>query len=144
MDPLSALGLAGNIVAFIDLSYKVISGMTRVLDSASGMTQENANLSILAEDLNVVSQQLISDVHARTENEKQLCGLSSNCYDLSKELVQLLRRLRVGDTKSTWEAARVKWQSMRREKDVWALERRLQGYQAEILIRLQIMFRLFH
>ena len=143
MDPLSALGLAGNIVAFIDLSYKVISGMTRVLDSASGMTQENANLSILAEDLNVVSQQLISDVHARTENEKQLCGLS-NCYDLSKELVQLLRRLRVGDTKSTWEAARVKWQSMRREKDVWALERRLQGYQAEILIRLQIMFRLFH
>ncbi len=144
MDPLSALGLAGNIVAFIDLSYKVISGMTRVLDSASGMTQENANLSILAEDLNVVSQQLISDVPARTENEKQLCRLSSNCYDLSKELVQLLRRLRVGDAKSTWQAARVKWQSMRREKDVWALERRLQGYQAEILIRLQIMFRLFH
>lgn len=69
MDPFTAIGLAGNIISFIDLSYKVIAGVNKVLDSTSGMTPENAKLSALVEDLNGVTRDLVSDVPARTENE---------------------------------------------------------------------------
>lgn len=141
MGPLTAIGLAGNIIAFIDFSYKVTAGVNKVLDSSSGMTPENAKLSALVEDLNGVTQDLISDVPARTENEKQLCILATNCHVLSGEICQILRSLKVGDKKSKWQGMMVKMKSMRKEKDIEAIERRLNSYQSEILIRLHVMFR---
>lgn len=141
MDPLTAIGLAGNIITFIDFSYKVISGLNKGLDAASGMTPGNASLDSLVQDLSAITQDLISDAPPRTENEKQLHQLAANCYALSEDLIQTLRKLRVGDKKSKWQSMAVKWQSMRKEKDIEALERRLNGYQSEILIRLQVIFK---
>jgi hypothetical protein len=141
MEPLVAIGLAGNILQFIDFCYNVISGINKVCSSASGMTPENEGLSVLVDDLNAVAQTLLTDIPAKTENEKQLCALATDCYTFSEELQQILRRLRVGDRNSKWDALRVKWRSMRKEKEVEAIERRLNGYQAQILIRLQVMFR---
>lgn len=141
MDPLTAIGLAGNILTFIDYSYKVISGVNKVLSTSSGMTPENERLSVLVADLNLVTKDLVTDIPARTENEKQLCALAANCHALSGELYQALRRLKVGDKKSKWEGLVVKWNSMRKEKEIESIERRLNGYQSQILIRLQVMFR---
>jgi hypothetical protein len=141
MDPLTAIGLAGNILAFIDFSYKVISGVNKVLSSPSGMTSENESLSILVVDLNLVTQKLSTDIIAQTENEKQLCALAGNCHKLSEELNQILGYLKLGDKHSKWDGLRVKWRSMRKEKEIDAIERRLNGYQSQILIRLQVMFR---
>ncbi|KAJ5743959.1 hypothetical protein N7533_008829 [Penicillium manginii] len=140
MDPLTAIGLAGNILAFIDFSYKVISGVNKVLSSPSGMTSENESLSILVVDLNLVTQKLSTDIIAQTENEKQLCALAGNCHKLSEELNQILGYLKLGDKHSKWDGLRVKWRSMRKEKEIDAIERRLNGYQSQILIRLQVMF----
>lgn len=141
MDPLTAISLASNILSFIDLSYRVISGVNKVLSTPSGMTPENERLIILVEDLNVVAHELITDIPPRTENEKQLCILASNCHVLSGELSEILRRLRVGDKKSIWEGLLVKWDSMRKEKEIDSIEQRLNGYRSQILIRLQVMFR---
>lgn len=74
MGPLTAIGLAGNILTFIDFSYKVISGVNKVLSTPNGMTPENERLSVLVEDLNVVTHDLVTDIPARTENEKKLLG----------------------------------------------------------------------
>ncbi|CAI7632139.1 unnamed protein product [Penicillium glandicola] len=140
MDPLTAISLAGNILEFIDFSYKVISGVNKVLSTSNGMTPENEQLSILVEDLNVITQDLVTDIPARTENEKQLGALAANCHALSGELYQILQRLRVGDKRSKWEGLMVKWHSMRKEKEIDSIEQRLNGYRSQILIRLQVMF----
>lgn len=141
MEPLTAIGLAGNIITFIDFSYKVISGLNKGLDVASGMTSGNASLDHLMKDLSAITQALISDAPPRTENEKQMHSLATNCHSLSEDLVEILHSLRVGDKKSKWKSVGVKWRSMRKEKDIEALERRLNGYQSEILLRLQVMFK---
>lgn len=141
MDPLTAIGLAGNIITFIDFSYKVISGLNKGLDAANGMTTENANLEQLVQDLTAITEDLISDAPPRTENEKRLHQLAVNCHAHSQELIQILRSLKVGDKKSKWQGVVVKWQSMRKEKEIEALERRLNEYQSEILIRLQVIFK---
>lgn len=141
MDPLTAIGLAGNIISFIDFSYKVVAGVNKILDSSSGMTPENAKLSALVDDLTAVTQDLVSDVPARTENEKQLCILATNCHVLSGEICQMLRSLKIGDKKSKWQGMIVKMKSMRKEKEIEAIERRLNSYQSEILIRLNVMFK---
>jgi hypothetical protein len=141
MDPFTAIGLASNVLQFIDFSYKVISGVNKIRSSATGMTPENERLSVLVEDLNVVTQNLVRGAPAKTENERQLSALAANCHELSGELYQILRRLRVGNKNSKWEGLMVKWHSVRKEKDIDVIERRLHGYQSQILIRLQVMFR---
>ncbi|KAL4864783.1 hypothetical protein BDV12DRAFT_200772 [Aspergillus spectabilis] len=78
MDPLTAIGLAGSILQFIDFSYEVISGVNDVCSSATGMAPENENLSVWVEDLNAVTVNLITDVPAKTENKRQLCALAAN------------------------------------------------------------------
>jgi hypothetical protein len=105
------------------------------------MTPENERLSVLVEDLNAATQDLVTDIPARTENEKQLCALAANCHSLSGELYEILRHLKVGDKKSKWDGLVVKWHSIRKEKEIDSIERRLNGYQSQILIRLQVMFR---
>jgi hypothetical protein len=84
---------------------------------------------------------LVRGAPAKTENERQLSALAANCHELSGELYQILRRLRVGNKNSKWEGLMVKWHSVRKEKDIDVIERRLHGYQSQILIRLQVMFR---
>lgn len=141
MDPLTALSLTGNIFTSIDTSYKVISGANEVLYTSNGLTPENERLGVLVEDLNVVTQDLVTDIPARTENEKQLCALAAKCHALSGEIYQILRRLKVGGKKSKWEGLVVKWHSMRKEREIDSIERRLNGYRSQILIRLQVRFR---
>ncbi|KAJ5119135.1 FAD/NAD(P)-binding domain-containing protein [Penicillium atrosanguineum] len=94
MDHLTAIGPAGSLIAFIDFSFNLISGVNKVLVSSSGMTPENANLGALVEDSNGVTKDIISDVPPGTENEKKLCILATNCHTLSKEIFQTLENLR--------------------------------------------------
>lgn len=141
MDPLTAIGLASNVLQFIEFSYKIISGVNEIRSSETGMTPENERLSVMVEDLNSVTQNLLTSAPAKTENERQLNVLAANCHELSEELYQLLRRLRAGNKNSKWEGLMVKWHSVRKEKDIDAIERRLHGYQSQIMIRLQVMFR---
>ncbi|KAL2782621.1 hypothetical protein BJX66DRAFT_172511 [Aspergillus keveii] len=140
MEALAAVGLAGNILQFIDFSYNIISGINKVCSSASGMTPENESLSILVDDFTAVAQGLITDVPAKTENEMKLCALAKNCYAFSEELQGILRRLTVGNPGSRWDGLKVKWRSMRKEKEIQAIERQLHAYQSQILIRLHVMF----
>jgi hypothetical protein len=141
MEALATVGLAGNILQFIDFSYNIISGINKVCSSASGMTPGNESLSILVDDFTAVAQGLITDVPVKTENERKLRALAKNCYAFSEELQEILRRLKVGNRGSRWDGLKVKWRSMRKEKEIEAIERRLNGYQSQILIRLHVMFR---
>ncbi|KAJ5239146.1 hypothetical protein N7468_003765 [Penicillium chermesinum] len=141
MDPLAAIGVAGNIITFIDFSYKIFKGIDEVLTTATGMTQANENLSHLAKDFRSVTEDLVSDIIPRTENEKQLCHLATECRTLASRIIQVLESLKLGDDKSAWQGMKVKFQSKKKEKEVESLERQLKGYQSELLIHLQVMFR---
>lgn len=146
MDPLAAIGLAGNIVNFIEFSFRVISGGQQVLNSASGMTPENTSLDAFLDDLKAVTKGLLIEFPTSvcSENEAELSRLAGYCYDLSKELSGILTRLKVSDEKSKWQGIRVKWRSMCKEKEIEAIERRLNDFQSQILIRLHFMLRCVH
>ncbi|KAL3487084.1 hypothetical protein BJX62DRAFT_241388 [Aspergillus germanicus] len=151
MEPLVAISLAGNIFQFIDFSSRVISGVTEVCFSASGMTAENASLSIFVKDLAAVTQNLAvvpAAAKTKNENERLLYALAAQCCAFSEELDGVLWRLRVGDDNNgnnrnwKWKGLVMMWQSMRKEKQIDAMERRLNGFQSQILIRLQLIQKL--
>jgi len=66
MDPISALGLASNILTFIDVAGKILAGTYEVYQSATGRTDENAHVDSVIENLHDIT-----------------AGLDPNCVDKS-------------------------------------------------------------
>jgi hypothetical protein len=122
LDPLTALGLAGNIITFVDYSTKVLSRGRELYESATGSTEENEELESLTRNLkdlvdrtrrkpSVVPQQSISSISIT--REKVLDGLSQQCNQVAGELLKILNSIKVkGDgrtRKSVIQAVRTLW-----------------------------------
>ena len=141
MDPITAVGFAASILTFIDFSWGVIAGTYEVYKSTTGKTLENAHISNVVDDLERVTDSLISDFEGRTKHEKELCKLADKCHDLSQDLSKILRKLQVTEKNSKWQSFRVKIASMSKEKEIASIEDRLDRYRSQILIRPNFMLR---
>jgi hypothetical protein len=60
MDPLSAIGLASNIIQFVNFGCELISGAQEVCKSISGQTAVNVDLQDIAKCLAKASNDLIA------------------------------------------------------------------------------------
>lgn len=141
MDPLAAIGLASNIISFIDFSWELVTDAQDVYKSANGTTFENATLETIVADLEEISRHLMCDIKGTTQNEIALLRLADECLNISRQLSSILRKLKANvDKNSRWESVKIKGASMRKEKDIIALESRLSKYKSEIFLRLQFMF----
>ena len=58
LEPLTALGLAANLLQFIELGIKVTSKTRDIHNSATGALVENLDLEILTDDLSTVARRL--------------------------------------------------------------------------------------
>lgn len=139
MDPVSVIGFAASIITFIDFSSSLMRGFYEIYNSASGVTTENAHLSTILTDLREVTDGLHSDPSISSKYGTQLSKLARNCIELSRDLMKILENLRVKEKNSKWQAVKVTWASMRKEKAVASIEKRLADYRSEIILRLNVM-----
>ena len=142
MEPLSAIGIAGSIINFVDFTSKLISGTYEIYSSSAGATDEHADLAKVIEDVLDVTRRLsYSTRPAMTDDETALLGLVSNCRELSQELVQVLKRLQTKNPKSKSESIRVALRSVCGKGKLESLENRIDKYRRQILDRTIIMMR---
>jgi hypothetical protein len=139
MDPVTAVGFASSILTFIDFSWSLVTGAYEVYKSTTGTTSENAHISTVIDDLQEITESLSSNVGGNAKHDKALCKLADNCHDLSQDLSKILQKLKVTEKNSKWQSLKVKWASMRKEKELASIEKRLDGYRSQIFIRLNIM-----
>ncbi|KAI1084636.1 hypothetical protein F5B20DRAFT_575956 [Whalleya microplaca] len=136
MEPLAAIGLASGIITFIDFSWNIVSGTIEVYQSCTGVTKENARIGTIIEDLREYADQLISDGASNSKQERALQRLAAQCSEVSEELIQKLEKLKAKENNSKWHSFKATWASMRKEKKIATIERRLCGYRAQINQRL--------
>lgn len=142
MDPLTALGLASNVVQFVDFSSKLLCGAYEVYSSASGAKAETADLGTVINDLQAVTRRLSPpSTQPRTDDEIALSALVSNCRKLSDDILKVLKKLQSKNPHQKWASLRVAWTSMRKKEKLASLETRLNRYRSEILIRISIMMK---
>jgi hypothetical protein len=139
MDPITAVGFAASILTFIDFSHQVISGTWEVIKS--GTTAENAHVGNVINDLHDVTKQLSDRPPGYSPHEQALSTLASECQELSGELVTLLEKLKITAGSSKWKSVKVTLHSMWKKGDVVELERRLDKYRSQILLRLVLMLK---
>jgi hypothetical protein len=144
MDPLTAVGLAGNIITFVDFSIEVLSRARQLHDSAtsSGATAENEELESLTKNLKALAdrtQRRPSNIpqkgHFRLSisSETVLDNLSQQCIQVADELLETLDSIKVkGDgkaRKSAIQAVKTVW----KQDHIDALQRRIDRISKQLM-----------
>jgi hypothetical protein len=128
MDPLTALGLASNIVQFVDFSGKLISATHEIYTSASGARNENVELESLAQNLKHLANQacpLQTTIMVVGKEDELLRDLGKQCVELSDELVSILEKLKAKSGSKKWQSFYQALQTVRKKDEIEALQQRL-------------------
>jgi len=147
LDPFTSLGLAGNIVQFVDFSRKLISESYQLYKSATGTLPENHELAMIAETLGELSSKLtsssLSDVRPiqLSQHEKNLQMIGISCKSVAEELRATVEDLRVKGKYNKWQSFRQALRSVWKKDKIQALEKRLDSFRQELTVHLVAILR---
>lgn len=142
MDPLSAIGLASAIVAFVDFSWNLITGTWEIYHSLDGVATENARLEDVTDDLESLTQALKADFPVKTKAEKNIKRLAQDCNEDAKTLKDLLNGMKApGRRRLFWKSLNAKWKTILNKDEVTRLKSQLQESRAEIQLNLTAILR---
>ena len=140
MDPLTAIGLASNILSFIDFIAQVISGAIDIYGSPSDLTEENRSFeAIVTEMRHFASKVQPPDDAQLTGDEKALCRLTNECDDLSTQIIALIHKVKPKDRKSKSASLLAGLKSKWHEADRRKLEERLDRCRAQLALQLNYL-----
>lgn len=144
MDPLTAIGLVTNIIAFIDFGYQIVSTAREVHQSVTGEISDNKSIEFLATKLQGLSSDLKSGKppSAMTADELRLNELVNECQDVSTNLLGLLDSLKAKNPKSKRQAMGAVFRNLRENDQKEKLEARLDRCQQQLHIQLSQTSRL--
>lgn len=115
MDPLTAVGLGGNIIAFVDFGLKVLKRVKQLHEAETGATEENDELESLARNLKSLTEKTrhrpteASERNSRfsINSETILDNLGRQCTQVADELLEVLDSVKVKGDGRTRSALKV-------------------------------------
>lgn len=113
MDPLTALGLAANILTFIDFGAKLITSATEIYESGKGSKREDEAGETAANEMRKMASKLLPPSNSKfAAHDKALCQLATECHALSERILSLFEKIKAKDPSSKkqalWAAAKGK------------------------------------
>jgi len=142
LDPLTALSIAGNIVQFIDFSIKLVAKGNEVYNSEDGTSIGNAELEVIAKDLQEINCRLQGAPDTGTAEDEALHKLAEQCEAVARELLQALEKLTVqGTANRRWNSVRQALKGLMRRDEVDAIVLRLQRFREELNLHILVSMR---
>jgi hypothetical protein len=145
MAELAALGLAGNIIQFVDFGIKLLGNGRELYRSATGNTAEDLEIETVTGDLKILSQHLYKPLQSNrivSADEAALQNLAVECEKLATKLLSELDKLKVKDEGSRkWKSFKKALARVMKENEIQELEDRLARFQKQINQRLLHMMR---
>ncbi|KAI0382484.1 hypothetical protein F5Y04DRAFT_252747 [Hypomontagnella monticulosa] len=136
MDPLAALGLASNILSFVDFSWKLVAGAHHIYGSASGASDNSLALETIATSITDLSNSIVVSASI----PKDLRRLSDECHRVGKDLLGVINKLKVkGKRNKRWESFGVALKEVWNQGKMNELFGQLQGLQSQLLVQIQFI-----
>ena len=134
MDPLSALGLAGTVLQFIDFAYKLVSGSVEIYKSTGGLTAENEFLEVIAEDVRQRSDDIPdSSAFGSSNAGRRLQMLATKSKNIAQQILGIIEYLKRETGKpNKWHSFVDLVRSMRRGPELRMLIDRINKLQVQI------------
>ncbi|KAI1766523.1 hypothetical protein GGR53DRAFT_209226 [Hypoxylon sp. FL1150] len=138
MDTFAAIGLAGNIITFLDFGYELISAAKDIYKSTSGASADNDDLSIRTQQLSqlAASLKVSKPVGSLSEQERSLLNVATQCIDVSGDLEKLLDKLKSRNPKSRRAAIKAAVRNWRKEDEKNALQQKLDRCKQQLSLEL--------
>jgi hypothetical protein len=144
MDPVSALGLAANILAFIDFGVKIVSTAKHIHDSGTGVTREDEARQIAATQMQLIaSKLLLSPSPPLDAQQAALCQLAEQCRILSQRILALYEKIKPKDAQSKRQSFRAALKSKIHEKEKQDLQDSLSNCRSQLHLQLHWITRFF-
>lgn len=142
LDPFTSIGLASNIIDFLNFSFKLISETKTIYNSASGNIAEHASLSAIAADLRDYCEDLgESSARGAAKVDPEIGSIASECGDVAEELIGVVTRIQAKREHSKWESFKAAWRAYYHEDEIRRLASRVTDLQSRATIRSLRMLR---
>ena len=141
LDPLTALGLAANVVQFLDYGSKILSKAFELYKE--GSSAEHDHLNEITQSLKNMTLSFLSNLPSGrpTDHQKGLADLATSCTRDAQELLDLIGELRVTGKHRVLKSIEKATRSNLQRDKIKALEKRLQNYRSELALQLIGMLR---
>ncbi|KAF4780304.1 hypothetical protein HER10_EVM0010942 [Colletotrichum scovillei] len=143
MDPLTAIGLVANILAFVDFGLKGLREAKSIYKSSSGLTGEAASLQKFAEQTRHFADNLQTpDPMGLDDDEKVLCALAKDCCKICQDILTLIDGIRSKKAFSGIHAIKSVLKGVKYQSDLKSLQAKLNSCQSQIGPQLTYITRL--
>ncbi|KAI9693968.1 MAG: hypothetical protein M1822_003239 [Bathelium mastoideum] len=133
LDPFSALGVAGNIVQFVDFSCKLVRNAQSISRSATGASQKATELSAIANDV----ERLSNAISISSSYPPHLKGLAEQSKSLAAELLKVLEDLQTKGKHPKWESFLVALKEIWKQDKIKDFVHSLSLLQDRLLLNMQ-------
>lgn len=137
LDPLTALGLAGNVIQIVDFSAELAIALKEIHTSASRTTSENVSQEQLATNTKSSANRLISQLDSKTlsASESLLLENAKRCAKVCQDVLDIVKKMKssgtfTGSLKATWYIIKDK---SKKENLLRELEKHQNGLQVSLL-----------
>lgn len=148
MEAFAALGLASNIIQFVDFSCKLFSTSQEIYSSASGASSRVTDASAIAGTLHELSGRLLARPQGTIgaasptgTGDAVLFQLATNCRNAAVEIISLLDTIRAHSPHSKWGSFKAALSTVWKDDQIKALEKKLEDYRRQIIMTLEVMQR---
>ncbi|KAI1212160.1 uncharacterized protein F4807DRAFT_450400 [Annulohypoxylon truncatum] len=143
MDPFSAIGLAGNIITFLDFGYKLLSKSKAIYKSTSGTTALNNKLASETQQLQGVTAglQMPGLVGSLSDQEIALEQLAAECSIVSSDLTALINDLKTRNPNSMRESVRTAFRDWRKKDKKDELRLKLDRCRDQLNLQITTLMR---
>jgi hypothetical protein len=145
MDPISALGLASNIIQIVDFAARIISRSYEIYNSTDGQLQDHAILDDAAQNLSELYADLQRSANINTRKldaaDKQLLSLKKESEAITKELRKALDKARLKSGPQKWRSIFQALKSVWTEKEISRLATRLDSIRKQVDTALLVSLR---
>jgi len=144
-DPLTALGVVGNLVQFVDFLMRLLGDAREIHKSAQGSLQENSDVETVATIIrNHQTKLRYQDHHnlrADDKTEDSLEWLCSSCEEIADELLDVLSKLKVQGKRSPWKSIRQAIKNIKGKAAVTEICNRLKRFQEALEFNILVDLR---
>lgn len=142
MECLAAVGLASNIVSFVDFSCKLFNQATVIHHSTSGSSQDTQDLENITRMLRGHCATLShANYTGLSHGHTALKKLARECEATASELLSALQTVKTNNPNSKWRSFRAALAKSWREERIAAMAENLDSYRDQMMFQLLLMQR---
>jgi hypothetical protein len=149
-DPLTAVGLAGTVVQFVDFSTKLVSHSVELYEKGKlschdELEKATVDLTQLTQELSYIPQASQSQpgfVRRRPSREEvALEQLAASCAELGGQLLSVLNSLNAQKSHNCLESFRTALRAVRKKSNIEDIDHRLKKLKDQLCMRLLAILR---